>query len=81
MGLAVLQLVADEPLISGSGILGALAAPPALMSKFLPTEAKRIRIYHYEPDKLCSWSPEDQEVTRSPFHVRNSDNNMDRRCL
>ncbi len=50
VGLAVLQLAADEPLIAGSGTLGALAAPPALMANFLASHAKRIRIYHYEPD-------------------------------
>ena len=36
--------------------------------------------YHFGPDKLCSWSPENGEVAQSPFQVvlvRNFDNNMD----
>ena len=34
VGLAILRLVVDEPLVSGSGTLGALAVSPALMAKF-----------------------------------------------
>ena len=81
VGLAVLQLVVDEPLVSGSGTLGALAVSPALMAKFPDGHAQRARIYHFEPDKLCSWSPENSDVSQSPFQVvlvRNCDNNMDR---
>ena len=81
VGLAILQLVVDEPLVVGSGTLGALAVSPALMAKFPARHARRVRIYHFEPDKLCSWSPENGEVVQSPFQVvlvRNFDNNMDR---
>ena len=34
VGLAILQLVVEEPLVSGPGTLGALAVSPALMAKF-----------------------------------------------
>ena len=81
VGLAILQLVVDEPLVSGSGTLGALAVSPALMAKFPDSHARRVRIFHFEPDKLCSWSPENCDVAQSPFQVvlvRNYDNNMDR---
>ena len=74
-------MVVDEPLVAGSGTLGALAVPPALMAKFPDCHAQRIPIYHFEPDKLCSWSPENYDVSQSPFQVvlvRNYDNNMDR---
>ena len=66
VGLAILQLVVDEPLVSGSGTLGALAVSPALMAKFPDGHARRVRTY----------------VAQSPFQVvlvRNYDNNMDRR--
>ena len=56
-----------------------LKAP--LVPRFPPRHAKCIRIYHYEPDKLCLWSPLDHEVTASQFRVvfvHNYDNNMDR---
>ena len=81
VGLAILQLVVEEPLVVGSGTLGALAVSPALMAKFPERHARRVRIYHFEPDKLCSWSPENGDVAQSPFQVvlvRNFDNNMDR---
>ena len=65
VGLAILHLVVEEPLVA----------------KFPTRHARRVRIYHFGPDKLCSWSPENGEVAQSPFQVvlvRNFDNNMDR---
>ena len=47
VGLAILQLVVEEPLVVGSGTLGALAVSPALMAKFPERHARRVRIYHF----------------------------------
>ena len=80
-GLAVLDLLAAEPLVRGFGTFGALACPPELLARFSAPQAQRIAIYHYGPDKLCQWFPYDQDVESSPFrvaYVRNFDNNMDR---
>ena len=70
-----------EPLVQGSGTFGAIACPPALLSRFKAHQAQRIALYHYGPDRLCQWYPCDQDVNSSPFqiaYVRNYDNNMDR---
>ena len=80
-GFALLDIGANEPRIAIAGTFGALACPPALLSRISPRQAKCIRTYHYEPDKLCLWSPLDQEVATSLFRVvfvHNYDNNMDR---
>ena len=77
-GLALLDIVANEPRIAIEGTFGALACPPALLSRFPPRLAKCIRIYHYEQDKLCLWAPLDHDVTASQFRVVFVHNNMDR---
>ena len=80
-GLALLDIVAADPHLVIEGTFGAVACPPALMARFAPCRAKCIRLYHYEPDKLCCWAPLDHRVDASPFRVvfvHNYDNNMDR---
>ena len=80
-GLALLDIVAADPHLVIEGTFGAVACPPALMDRFAPGRAKRIRLYHYGPDKLCCWAPLDYEVEACRFRVvfvHNFDNNMDR---
>ena len=80
-GLALLDIAAAEPRLAIEGTFGAMACPPALLARFSPRRAKCIRLYHYEPDKLCCWAPLDHDVAASHFRVvfvHNYDNNMDR---
>ena len=71
-GMVLERILAEFPDIEGRAILAAIALPPSLLTNHRVPDNRRIHLIHHADDKLCVWTPSNQDLHmlhRSGFTV------------